>query len=53
MFADKLFNLQFTIMIPVDQKFACTKVTAPLNSLENSKNHVMTLEDSHRLIDII
>ena len=38
------------ITIPVGQKFTYTKLTVPLNSLEND---VMGLEASDRLIDII
>jgi hypothetical protein len=41
------------ITIPDGQKFTYTKLTVPLNSLENSRNYVMALEASDRLIDII
>jgi hypothetical protein len=41
------------ITIPVGQKFTYTKLTVPLNSLENAENDVMALEASVRLIDNI
>jgi hypothetical protein len=41
------------IAFPVGQKFTCTKLTVPLNSLEIPENYVMALEASDRLIDII
>ena len=39
------------ITIPVGQKFTYTKLTVPLNSLENSRK--LSLKASDRLIDII
>ena len=48
LFTDRLFH---SITIPVGQKFTYTKLTVPLNSLENDV--VMALEASDRLIDII
>ena len=39
------------IEIPVGYKFTYTKLTVPLNSLENSKKHA--LEASDRIIEII
>ena len=41
------------ITIPVGHKCTYTKLTVPLNSLENSRNEVMALEASDRIIDII
>ena len=41
------------VTITVGQKFTYTKLTVPLNSFENSRNYVMALEASDRLIDII
>jgi hypothetical protein len=37
----------------VGQKFTYTKLTVPLNSLESSRNDVMALEASDRLIESI
>jgi hypothetical protein len=41
------------LTITVGQKITYTKLTVPLNSLENVKKFVMALEASDRLIDII